>query len=179
MVQLSTKGIVMNPLLHDAARVALIGIGATGVMDAWLLLLRRLGVPTLDFALLGRWIGHGLGGRWTHDAIARAAPVAGERALGWSLHYAIGIAFAALLVGVTGTAWTREPRLLPALAVGIATAVAPLFVLQPAMGAGIASIRTRSPAKNCIKSVAGHAVFGVGLYLAAVGLRWLDVVAAA
>jgi hypothetical protein len=136
-------------------------------------------VPTLDFGLLGRWIGHGLRGRWTHDAIARAAPIAGERALGWSLHYAIGIAFAALLVGLAGTAWTRDPRLLPALLVGIATAVAPLFVLQPAMGAGIASTRTSSPAKNCIKSVASHAVFGFGLYVAAVCLQWLDAAAAA
>jgi hypothetical protein len=169
----------MNALFDDAVRVVLIGSGATVVMDLWLMLLKRLQVPTLDFALLGRWLGHGLRGRWTHAAIAQAAPVAGERALGWLLHYAIGIAFAAVLVALAGAAWMREPRLLPALVVGIGTVVAPLFVLQPAMGAGVASSRTRTPAKNCLRSVANHAVFGAGLYLSAVGIEWLSAVAGA
>jgi hypothetical protein len=153
--------------IDDAIRVVLIGIGATAAMDAWLLLLKRLHVPTLNFALVGRWVGHLARGRWAHDAITRASPVAGERALGWALHYATGIAFAALLVAVAGTAWMRHPSLLPALGVGIGTVVVPLFVVQPAMGAGIASSRTPTPLKNCLRSLLTHTVFGVGLYLAA------------
>ena len=92
----------MNPLWQDIARVALIGIGATAALDVWLLVLKRLKVPTLNFALLGRWIGHLFHGRWKHAAIARAAPIKGELALGWFTHYAIGIAFAAVLIGVFG-----------------------------------------------------------------------------
>ena len=42
-----------------AARVLLIGIGATATMDAWLALMKRLKRPTLDFALVGRWVGAG------------------------------------------------------------------------------------------------------------------------
>ncbi len=158
----------MNPLAEEMIRVVVIGIGATAALDAWLWLLKRLGVPTLDVAFMGRWVGHLRRGRWAHDSIAKAGPVAGEVALGWLLHYATGIAFAGVLVAVTGPAWTSDPRLLPALAVGIGTVVAPLFVLQPAMGAGIASSRTAAPARNCLKSFANHAVFGFGLYLAAV-----------
>lgn len=59
-----------------------IGIGATVVMDVWGLLLRRLGVATLDFAMVGRWAGHLLGGRVRHQAIAKAEPVRHELALG-------------------------------------------------------------------------------------------------
>lgn len=157
----------MTPGIDDAIRVLLIGLGATAAMDAWLLLLKRLNVPTLNFALVGRWFGHMARGRWAHDAIAQAAPVRGERALGWAVHYATGVAFAALLLALTGPQWALSPSLAPALGVGIGTAVVPLFVMQPAMGAGIASSRTPTPLKNCLRSLTNHAVFGVGLYLAA------------
>jgi hypothetical protein len=153
--------------IGEAMRVLFIGIGATAAMDAWLWLLKRLGVPAPDFALVGRWIGHMARGRWAHAAIARATPVRGERALGWTVHYLTGIAFAGLLVALAGTGWPRSPSLLPALAVGLGTVVVPLFVMQPAMGAGIASSRTPTPLKNCLRSLANHVVFGVGLYLAA------------
>jgi len=158
----------MHTLWQDLTQVALIGIGATAVMDVWLMLLKRLHVSTLNFALLGRWFGHLLRGQWKHEAISRATPVKGELALGWFVHYATGIVFAALLVAVYGPAWTSDPRLLPALAVGIATVVAPLFVLQPAMGAGIASSKTAAPLMNSLRSLLNHSVFGIGLYVAAV-----------
>jgi len=94
-------------------------------------------------------------------------------ALGWLAHYAVGIAFAAVLAAWCGIAWTREPSLLPALAVGIGTVVAPLFVMQPAMGAGTASSRTPTPVRHCLRNVANHAVFGLGLYLSAAVIAWL------
>lgn len=160
----------MTPLAEPIARIFFIGIGATALLDLWSLLLKRLNVPTLDFALLGRWVGHLAQGRWAHDAIAKAPPVRGELAIGWLAHYAIGVAFAALLAAIAGTQWLRVPTLLPAVLVGVATVAAPLFVMQPAMGAGIASSRTRTPALNCLKSVANHTVFGAGLYLAAAAI---------
>jgi len=43
--------------------------------------------------------------------------------------------------------------------------------MQPAMGAGFAASRTPAPMKNRIRSVANHAVFGLGLYLSAVILE--------
>ena len=163
----------MNELFEDMTRIALIGIGATAAMDVWLLLLKRLGAPTLNFAFVGRWVGHWRRGQWAHDAIAKAAPVKHELALGWLVHYLTGIAFAGLLVGMAGLAWARNPSLLPALAVGIGTVAAPWLLMQPAMGAGIASSRTPTPATNCARSLANHAVFGAGLYLAATSIAWL------
>lgn len=164
----------MTLTLHDIARVAFIGVGATAVMDLWLALLRRFGVRSSSFALVGRWAGHLLRGRFAHADIARAQPIAGELAWGWVVHYAIGIAFAALLVGVAGSTWTTSPRLLPALAIGLVTVLAPLGVMQPAMGAGFLASRTSTPLKNCLRSVANHAVFGLGLYAAAVAIAWLS-----
>lgn len=155
-------------LLEDIVRIVPIGVGATVVMDLWLALLKRLKVRSLDMALVGRWAGHGLRGRWAHEAIAKAEPVTGERAWGWALHYAIGIAFAAALVALCGRAWMQQPSLGPALAFGAVTVLVPLFVMQPAMGAGVASSKTPTPLRNCFKSLVTHCVFGAGLYLAAV-----------
>jgi hypothetical protein len=164
----------MYELMENTARIALIGIGATAAMDTWALLLKRLNVPTLNFAFMGRWVGHWRRGTWMHDSIASATPVKGELALGWLVHYVIGVAFAGLLVGLYGLAWMKNPSLLPALSVGIGTVVAPLFVMQPAMGAGIASSRTPAPARNRIKSLANHTAFGIGLYLAAAFIAWIS-----
>jgi hypothetical protein len=160
----------MTPFDTDFSRAVAIGIGATAVMDLWLTLLKALGVPTLNFALLGRWVGHMPRGRWAHPGIAKAAPVRGELALGWAAHYATGIAFALLLAALAGPLWLRAPTLLPALGFGIATVLLPLFVMQPAMGAGVASSRTPTPALNVLKSLANHTVFGLGLYAAALAL---------
>lgn len=160
----------MDSLAQDIARIASIGIGATAVMDVWLLLLKRLKVPVTNFALIGRWVGHLGRGRWMHASMADAAPVDHELALGWLAHYAIGVAFAALLVALQGIPWTRQPTFWPALLVGVATVAVPLFVMQPAMGAGIASSKTPTPLKNCLRSLVNHAVFGAGLYLAALAV---------
>ncbi len=160
----------MTHIAQEMTRVFLIGLGATAVMDLWLLLLRRMNVPVLDFALLGRWSGHLARGTWRHKSIAKASPVRGELALGWLAHYAVGLVFAAVFIGIAGIGWARHPSLPAAVAFGIGTVIVPLFVMQPAMGAGIASSRTPTPARNCFRSLANHTVFGGGLYLTAAAL---------
>ncbi|CAB3749984.1 hypothetical protein GQ57_01115 [Burkholderia sp. MSh2] len=151
-----------------------IGAGATLMMDLWASFRRRVfGTPSLDYALVGRWIGHMMHGRFRHASIAAAPPVAGERALGWLAHYAIGIAFAALPVAIAGTAWIGMPTPLPALVAGLASVVAPFFVMQPAFGFGIAASRTPHPGVARRRSLVTHLSYGVGLYLAASALAAL------
>jgi hypothetical protein len=148
-------------------RIFIIGAGATIVMDAWLLLLRRAGIPASNFALVGRLLGHLSRGRWVRHGVARAPAIPAEALLGWATHYVIGIIFSALLVLAVGVEWVIAPTFLPALFAGVISVLAPLFVLQPAMGAGVASTKTPAPLRNSLKSLANHVVFGVGLYLAA------------
>lgn len=154
-------------MTNETIAIVLIGCGATALLDAWLMLLRRLGVPTLGMALLGRWAGHLLRGRLRHASIGKARPLRHEAAVGWAVHYAIGIGFAALLVALAGVRWLHAPTLPPALVFGLATVVAPLFVMQPAMGAGFAASKTPAPLPNCLRSVANHLLFGCALYLCA------------
>ncbi|WP_225766928.1 DUF2938 domain-containing protein [Inquilinus sp. Marseille-Q2685] len=158
----------MGEGLEFGLRAVAIGAGATAVVDLWTVLLARLtGVPGLDWAMVGRWVGHFPRGRFRHDGIGRAAPVAGERALGWAVHYGTGIVFAALLLALCGLGWARNPTPTPALAFGLATVAAPFLLMQPALGAGIAASRTPNPAAARLRSLMTHAVFGIGLHLAA------------
>lgn len=157
----------MHTTFEIIVRSTLIGAGATMAMDVWAAVLERFGVPSLNFAFFGRWIGHLPRGHWHHESIAKAAPVRGELLIGWLAHYSIGITFAALSLAIFGLRWARAPTLLPALFIGIVTVVAPLFILQPALGAGIASSNTPAPVFNCVKSLITHTVFGLGLFLAA------------
>ena len=90
--------------------------------------------------------------------------------MGWLAHYAIGITFSALMASVIGSAWAASPTLAPAVMFGIVTVTAPLLVLQPALGAGVASSKTNAPLRNSFKSLMNHTVFGIGLYLAATAI---------
>lgn len=162
---MSTLAIILSVLA--------IGIGATMVMDAWLLLLRRFGVRTASFGLVGRWVAHMPRGRFLHASIAKAASVEGENALGWTVHYAIGVVFAGLLVSVTGTGWIQAPTWSPAVVFGFVSVAAPLLVMQPAMGSGLLALKTPTPWANCLRSLVNHGVFGVGLYVSALAVAQL------
>jgi hypothetical protein len=145
-----------------------LGAGATATMDLWAAFLwRAFRVPSLDFALLGRWIGHFPRGQFFHKNIKAASPVRHERVIGWTTHYTIGIVFAGLLLAVFGLGWTQHPALVPALIVSSVTLIAPFFIMQPAMGFGVASSKVPRPHIARLRSVVTHTVYGFGLYLSA------------
>ena len=149
-----------------------IGVGATLLIDVWALVLKRaFAIPSLDLCLLGRWVLHMPGGVFVHERIAAAPPKRHECAAGWVTHYAIGTGLALVFVMLTSGTWLARPTLLPALVFGIVTTAAPFFVMQPALGLGIASSRTPHPARARLKSLMTHTVFGLGLYLSAVVLN--------
>jgi hypothetical protein len=157
----------------------LIGSGATAVMDLWAVVRKRwLGLPSLDYALVGRWLVYLGRGRFRHHPIAASAPVRGERLIGWVAHYLIGIVFAGVLLALWGLGWVFRPALGPALIVGICSVAAPFFLMQPGMGAGIAASRTPRPAAARLQSLVTHGVFGLGLYGAGWVARWVLAAAA-
>ncbi len=160
--------------IEEIVRVVLIGCGATLVMDIWLMFLKRIGVQTLNFAFIGRWVGHLFHGRIAHSSIGKASPIVNETSLGWITHYAVGIAFAFLLTSIAGLAWARAPSLGIAILVGVCTVAFPLLVMQPAMGLGVAASKTPTPIKNCIRSLINHSIFGLGLFLSAFVIEWIS-----
>jgi DUF2938 family protein len=149
-------------------RAVLMGIAATALIDFWALILTRIfGAASLDYALVGRWLGHMPAGRFTHASIAAAPRIRGERLIGWAAHYATGVLFAGMLLAACGLDWARQPSPGPAVAFGILTVAAPFFVMQPGMGLGIAASKTPKPALARVRSLATHMIFGLGLYASA------------
>jgi hypothetical protein len=151
-----------------------IGVGATLLMDIWNLFLKRaFGIPSLNYCLLGRWLRHMPDGTFRHPNINGAKQKPFECAVGWIAHYTIGVVFALVFVGLASREWLWRPTLPLALLYGIATAVFPFFILQPSLGLGVAASRTPKPVQARLKSLVTHTVFGVGLYLSALGVSYL------
>jgi hypothetical protein len=157
-----------------ATDIVLTGIGATALTDLWSLLRRWLmGVALPDYGLVGRWIAYLPQGQFRHVSIKAALPAGGERGIGWTSHYLIGVAFAALLPLVGGASWYERPTPGPAVLLGILTVLAPFLIMQPGMGAGFAASLTPRPAAARLQSLITHAIFGFGLYLAAMAVNLL------
>jgi hypothetical protein len=158
----------MQILWFDALAI---GVGATAVMDVWAVALKRYWcIPSLNLAMVGRWLGHLPRGTLSHINIAQAAPVRDEAILGWTAHYVIGVLFAAVLLALVGQEWVQGPTFAPALLAGLVSVAAPFCILQPGMGAGLAASKTPHPAAARLRSLMAHTAFGIGLYLAA--LLW-------
>jgi Protein of unknown function (DUF2938) len=159
--------------VNDLPDAAAIGLGASLLMDLWNLFLKRaFGIPSLNYCLLGRWIRH-LPGTLAHPSIAAAAPKRFECPVGWVGHYTIGIVLALGFIVLVSSDWLARPTLLPALLYGLVTVVFPFFILQPSLGLGVAASKTPNPTQARLKSLATHTVFGLGLYVCAVGMRYL------
>ena len=160
------------PLAQILVQTLAVGLGATAITDLWALLRKRLfGTPALNYALVGRWLLYLPESRPAQVPISAAKPKAHETAVGWTVHYLIGLVFAMTLVALEGMAWLSAPRLLPALAFGVATVVFPFFIMQPGMGLGVAASRAPRPWLARFHSVVTHAVFGLGMYATAVVLQ--------
>jgi hypothetical protein len=145
-----------------------IGMGATLIFDLWGVALSKTGIAAGPaWQLPGRWFGLMPQGRFVHDDIAAAPPVPNETAIGWVVHYLVGIVYAFVLVAWGGRDWLAAPTLAPALFIGVVTVLAGWLLMNPGMGRGVAASRTDNPAKARILSLIAHVVFGIGLWLSA------------
>jgi hypothetical protein len=150
----------------NVVEAVLVGLGATLVIDLWALFLRRaFSIPSLNYCLLGRWVLYIPEGKIMHESITTTSRKPHECAVGWITHYLIGTAFALLFVLLASDSWLAHPRLLPAVAFGIATTLVPFFTMQPSFGLGVAASKTPNPTRARLKSLMTHTVFGVGLYV--------------
>lgn len=141
------------------------GMVATYAMDV---AGRKLVAPALGKGPsggLGRWVGHMLQGRFTHEDITKATPIAHEAGIGMAAHYAIGVTLGAgyaLLLRIPDTGRNSVSR---ATAYGIATTVFPWFWMFPARGQGVMGLRD-SDLRVPAFALCTHVAYGLGLGLA-------------
>lgn len=148
--------------------VVLVGTGATVFMDVFGVIRARFtGQPGMNWAMVGRWLGHLVGGRAVLASPASAAPVPAEKALGWVLHYGVGVGLAGGLTLLLGPDWLRQPPAVLVVGFGAISVALPMLTLQPGLGLGVAARLAPNPWKARRASLLTHFVFGVGLYLSA------------
>jgi hypothetical protein len=158
-------------LIDAAIAAVVIGIGATAFMDAFAWLQRYFfKIPSLNYALVGRWIIGLPEGQFFHDTILQSPPRRYERTVGWFFHYGIGVFFVLLMIAFMGANWYLSPSLGYPLVTGGLSLCAPFCIMQPAFGFGLAASKTPSPWVARQRSLFAHLSFGVGIYVA--GMIW-------
>ena len=150
------------------------GAGATLLTDLWNLFLKRVfRIPSLNFCFLGRWILYMPLGTFRHKSIKESPSRSMECLIGWIVHYGIGVSLTLIFILIMPADWSSNPTLLPALIYGISTVIFPLFILQPALGLGMASSKTPQPVQAVFKSLMTHFTFGAGIWLMAIVMKYL------
>ena len=125
-----------------------IGLVGTICIDIWAAIAKHaFGLPTANWAMVGRWFGHMPRGVLLHKSISDAAPIRYELALGWIGHYLIGVLYGMAYLLVVQVALSVAPSLISALEFGLATLFAPWLIMQPSMNLSM------------------HTLFGASLYL--------------
>ena len=137
-------------------------------MDLVSLFHRRVfGVVPLDYALVGRWMGHWAEGRGIEGTILTMPPIRNEAVLGWVAHYAIGLApgLGYMLAVPWGPVDGGAAHALASLGFGLVSVALPWLVMQPAFGFGFAAAKLPRPGYARRQSLIAHGSFGLGLYL--------------
>jgi len=144
------------------------GIFATVVLDLWQRVLwAATGIPPTNWGIIGRWFGHMPRGRFMHQAIAAAEPVPNEHAIGWTMHYLIGIAYGFVYVGLVAFVLKGTPSLLNGFVFGLISVVVPWFMMQPALGLGPMGVKAPNPAVPRYTALVAHCLYGIALYAGA------------
>jgi hypothetical protein len=140
------------------------GVFATVVMDVWQRILHAAtGIPPTNWGIVGRWFGHIPRGRFVHESIGDAEPVANEAAIGWIMHYLIGIGYGVVYVWMMAALFDG-PTLMNGFLFGLASVVIPWFMFQPCLGLGVMGAKAPNPNIPRYTALAAHCLYGVSLY---------------
>ena len=124
----------------------IMGLAGTLAMDIWALVLERFGLARGNWAMPGRWLGHVFRGKVFHDNIGKAEPVPKRaRALGWALHYGVGVIYGVVFVLIMGAGWLANPTFMPVWIFSILTIVAGWFLPSTRHGAGLGRVQNAGP----------------------------------
>ena len=145
--------------------ILFLGIFATACFDFWNYLLELCFGLTMDWSMIGRWVGHMFQGDFMLHHVPQSAPIPHESAIGWVTHYTIGITYA-FLYCFTMLALKRKPTLLNCVVFSWALMLFPFLLVQPAMGAGYFSHLATQPWDARLTTFSFHTIFGIGLFKA-------------
>lgn len=144
----------------------IVGIVATLALDVGQQLMRLIAKwPVTNWAIIGRWAAGLPQGRFVNKAIGTSPPAKNELALGWLVHYGVGIAYGAIYLFLVYVILGAGPGLGPAMAFGIVSVAVTWFMMEPILGAGAMGANTPDPTLTRLHDLGSHLSFGLGLYL--------------
>lgn len=147
-------------------KIILVGVVATLVMDLWNLVLYFTFGISLDWSLMGRWIGNMFQGNFFLYGLEKAPAIKNEALIGWLVHYTVGTVYGICFLLFCYKVIHKKPRFIYALIVALVFMVMPFLVYQPAIGMGYFASHASDPDFVRMITVSMHLSFGVGLYLA-------------
>jgi len=154
--------------------IIVVGVVATLALDVWQQIYRlAFGMPITDWAIIGRWAAYVPEGQFVHEDIGKAAPVANELALGWIVHYVVGIGYAIVYLGLMWFVFASPPDFISAIVFGAISVGVTWFVMEPILGAGVMASKTPKPPAVMAHDFTSHLSFGFGLFLGGVIFRAL------
>lgn len=117
----------------------------------------------IDVRVIGRMSAGWVRGRFRYRHPTDMKKVANETLYGYITHYGIGVVLALIYVFGWHLLNGGSPSPVWALAYGIATTVASLFLVFPSMGLGLLGRRSPEGIRSPLSSFANHLFFGVGM----------------
>ena len=146
----------------------LIGVIATVGMDIWAAVVKYVfGLPTVDWARVGRWLGNVFIDRHNPKSVV----IPNERAIGWIAHYLTGIAYGLAYLYVVQSLLSSDPTLASALVFGLVTLANHSFIMQPDMESGVFANQSVRPGTTRLINLSMHIVFGATLYVGWLSIR--------
>ncbi len=146
--------------------IVIAGVVATAVLDLWQQIVQlAFGAPITNWAMIGRWVGHFPQGRFVQRDIGKAAPVEGERALGWGVHYVVGVGYAFVYFLGMRFVFAAPPSLPSALVFGAVSVCVTWFVMEPMLGAGVLGANIPGRRVALAHDFTSHLSMGLGLYV--------------
>ena len=151
---------------HFIFMATAIGIGGTIALDIRAYLVNKIfGLPATNWAIVGRWIVNMKTGKFINHNLTNSPNIYGELAIGWIVHYLIGIFYGFILLFICGIEWCNSPTILPAMIIAWVSLAAPFLIMMPGMGIGIAGCNTPNQMITIVKSIAAHSMFGDGMFI--------------
>ncbi|MCP4383154.1 MAG: DUF2938 domain-containing protein [Hyphomicrobiales bacterium] len=154
--------------------IIVVGVIATACLDIWQQIYRLLfGTPITNWAMIGRWAAYIPKGQLVHENIGKTPAVANEEALGWAVHYIVGIGYAVVYLVLMWFIIQAEPGFVSAMIFGAVSVAVTWFAMEPILGAGVMASKTPKPTAAMAHDFTSHLSFGFGLFLGVVVFRAL------
>jgi len=142
------------------------GLFATAALDLWQRLLHATaGIPPSNWAFVGRWFAYLPRGQFIHRPIGETAAVNGELALGWTMHYLVGLVYGFAYLGLMVYGLELAPSLLNGFVFGAISVLIPWFIMQPGLGVGVMARLAPNPAVPMLNALVSHTFYGVALFV--------------